>query len=138
MILIEKQSPPLHFVDESKAFYLFLKLFISIVALGSGVTITAVHPGTPVPSNLTREHFLGNVFLRNVILPPVFHLFCRTTTQAAQTSVYCACSEECGCVTGQYFENVRLATPTSAAQDADAAARLWCMSCQMLSIPEEW
>ncbi|CDW52628.1 procollagen lysine,2 oxoglutarate 5 dioxygenase [Trichuris trichiura] len=119
---------------------------------GSGITVSIAHPGTPVPSELMRNSWAFWSLFHMFVLQPVFHLFCRTTMQGAQTTVYCACSEECGKVTGNYYElvararlyaqyltltlflrNAKKDCPNAAARDDAAAKRLWDISCEMQS-----
>ncbi|KRZ19517.1 Procollagen-lysine,2-oxoglutarate 5-dioxygenase 3 [Trichinella pseudospiralis] len=105
---------------------------------GTGVTVHIVHPGTPVPSELMRHNWLSMVVFHTFIIRPLQHLFCRTVYQGSQTTVYCACSEECGEETGNYYENMRKDTPSAAAMDDEAAKKLWKLSCQLLKINENW
>ncbi|KRZ83626.1 Procollagen-lysine,2-oxoglutarate 5-dioxygenase, partial [Trichinella sp. T8] len=105
---------------------------------GTGVTVHIVHPGTPVPSELMRHNWLSMVVFHTFIIRPLQHLFCRTVYQGSQTTVYCACSDECGEDTGNYYENMRKDTPSAAAMDDEAAKKLWKLSCQLLKINENW
>ena len=62
-------------------------------------------------------------------------LMAKNAWQGAQTSIYCAVSEEMEGVSGQYLADCyiqRLKNPI--ALDDDAAERLWQVSCQMVGL----
>lgn len=65
------------------------------------------------------------------------YLFLKTPWQGAQTTIYCAVSEDLDGVSGQYLGDCkieRLKTP--AATDDVMAERLWHLSCSMVSLKE--
>lgn len=82
----------------------------------TGVNCYAVHPGV-VASNIWRR------------LPwPIRPLFTRrmiSTEQGAQTSLYCATSDEVANDSGLYYDERKRADANPAATNADAAAELW-------------
>lgn len=88
----------------------------------TGVNIYALHPGV-VASNIWRR------------LPwPIRPLFTRrmiTPEQGAQTSLYCATSDEVANDSGLYYDECKRAEPNRATLDPEAAAELWQRS-------EEW
>ena len=62
-------------------------------------------------------------------------LLCKNPQQGAQTSIYCAVSEEMEGVSGNYLVDCkikRLTTP--AATDDEAAERLWRISAKMVGL----
>ena len=66
------------------------------------------------------------------LLRPIFF---KTVEQGAQTTIYCAVSEEMEGVTGQYLEScrvTRLRNPQ--ATDDEAADKLWEMSKEMVGM----
>lgn len=97
-------------------------LFVTELArrlAGTGVSVNAVHPGV-VGTSLSRK--------MPAILGKIFNVFALTPARGALTSLHVALSEEGGRESGKYFTKARLANPSRAAQDAEAAARLWAWS----------
>lgn len=91
---------------------------------GSGVTANCLHPGT-VATGYGRDGDTNGVlaFGLQVIKP-----FILTPEKGARTSVFLAASPEVAEVTGAYFVKCRPRRPSKAAQDAEAARRLWEVS----------
>ena len=56
------------------------------------------------------------------------HLVSRWPAKGAETLVWLAASPDVDGVTGGYFVDKQLRTPSAAAQDANAARRLWDVS----------
>ena len=98
-----------------------------------GVTTNAVHPGF-VRSGFGRDGDGGKLF---DVLMPVIQLIALSAEQGAYTSVYVASSPEVADVTGKFFVKCKPVTPSAAAQDDAAAARLWDVSADLtvLSTP---
>lgn len=90
---------------------------------GTGVTVNAVHPGM-VATGIWRE--TGGFFGR--LINTVAPLFMRTPEAGAATSIYVATAPEIEGQTGLYFSDSKPATPSKAAQDDEAAKRLWAIS----------
>jgi NAD(P)-dependent dehydrogenase (short-subunit alcohol dehydrogenase family) len=90
----------------------------------TGVTTNALHPGF-VASRFGRDGDTG--WLGSLALP-LSKPFALTPKQGAQTSVYVASAPELEGVTGGYWVKSAPASPTKAAQDDDAARRLWEVS----------
>ncbi len=90
---------------------------------GAGMTTNALHPGF-VATRFGHNNG-GLVSLGMKALQKVAAL---TPEQGAQTSLYLATSPEVAGVSGQYFSNRRAVSPSAAAQDDQAAARLWAWS----------
>ena len=89
---------------------------------GTGVTANAFHPGF-VASGFNRNN--GPLMRVGMALT---RPFARSTTKGAETLVWLADSEEAGAVNGAYLVDRRRVTPSPAAQDRDAARRLWQVS----------
>jgi NAD(P)-dependent dehydrogenase (short-subunit alcohol dehydrogenase family) len=95
---------------------------------GFGVTANSFHPGL-VASRFNRNNgaLMGGVMT-------LLRAFSRSTVKGAETLVWLADSEEAGAVSGGYFFDCRQVTPAAAAQDADAANRLWEVSQQQTAL----
>jgi len=96
---------------------------------GTGVTVNCLHPGT-VATGYGRDGDASGVlaFGLKVIKP-----FILSPERGAQTSVYLAASPDVAGVTGKYFVKCRARTPSRAAQDTEAARRLWDRSEELLA-----
>ncbi len=95
----------------------------------TGVTANAVHPGF-VASRFGRDGDTGR--LTNLVFP-LLRPFALTPEQGAQTQVYVASAPELAGITGGYWVKSTPATPSTAAQDDAAAARLWEISEQLVA-----
>ena len=89
---------------------------------GSGVTANCLHPGV-IASGFGHNNggFFGLVM-------KLGSPFLSTPEKGARTSVYVSTSEEGAKVSGKYFKNSKQTTPSKAAQDDEAAAKLWAAS----------
>jgi NAD(P)-dependent dehydrogenase (short-subunit alcohol dehydrogenase family) len=96
---------------------------------GSDVTAIALHPGF-VASRFGRDG--DSAFPMNLLFPLV-KPFALTPEQGAQTQVYLASAPELAGITGGYWVKSAPATPSAAAQDDAAAARLWEVSEQLVA-----
>ena len=94
------------------------------------VTANAVHPGF-VGSNFAREGDMGALGAVGMVLLRPFAL---SSAAGARTSVYLASSPDVNGVTGQYFYKCRVTSPSKAALDDEAAARLWDVSAELTGI----
>lgn len=102
-------------------------------AAGRSVTSNSFHPGFVPGSQFGR--FLPGP------LTSLFRLIgavpgTSSVADGAAELLHVAVSEETGETTGQYFSGQQPVTPASAAQEPDAAARLWRHSAEMLGIDE--
>lgn len=95
-----------------------------------GVTTNAVHPGF-VRSGFGRDGDGGKLF---DVLMPVIQLIALSAEQGAYTSVYVASSPDVADVTGKFFVKCKPVTPSAAAQDDAAAARLWDVSAELTGL----
>jgi NAD(P)-dependent dehydrogenase (short-subunit alcohol dehydrogenase family) len=89
---------------------------------GTGVTANCFHPGF-VATGFNRNNGLL-MRLGMAISRP----FARSAEKGAETLVWLANSEAAGETTGGYFFDEHLVTPSAAAQDREAARRLWEIS----------
>ena len=96
---------------------------------GSGVTANCLHPGF-VATNFTAGK--GWTFRMFQAMARVFAI---SPENGAKTTVYLASSPEVERATGGYYSKCKLATPTAAARDDDAARRLWDLSESMTHVP---
>jgi NAD(P)-dependent dehydrogenase (short-subunit alcohol dehydrogenase family) len=90
----------------------------------TGVTANAVHPGF-VASSFGRDGDTGRF---GTLLFPLLKPFALSPEQGARTQVYVASAPELAGITGGYWVKSAPATPSAAAQDDAAAARLWEVS----------
>jgi NAD(P)-dependent dehydrogenase (short-subunit alcohol dehydrogenase family) len=91
---------------------------------GTGVTANAVHP-VFVASSFGRDGDTGRF---GALLFPLLKPFALSPEQGARTQVYVASAPELAGITGGYWVKSAPATPSTAAQDDAAAARLWEVS----------
>ena len=99
---------------------------------GTRVTANAVHPGgvaTRLGTNATGT--LGK------LIPLVMRPFMKTPAQGAATSLYVATSPDLAKTNGRYFAESREHQPNRAARDAEAARRLWNLSCEWVDVAVE-
>ena len=89
---------------------------------GTGVTANSFHPGF-VATGFNRNNGLlmriGMAFSRP---------FARSAAKGAVTLVWLVDSEAAGDISAGYFFDERIITPSAAAQDREAARRLWAVS----------
>ena len=75
-------------------------------------------------------------FSQQWIAVPLALLFFKTSWQGAQTTIYCAVSEEMDRVSGQYLSDCQIVKKmvNPQATDDDIAERLWEVSVQMVGL----
>ena len=95
---------------------------------GTHVTVNALHPGV-VSTELQRHMFLSSP----LAYPIRWYLF-KTAEQGAQTTVYCAVSEEMEGISGKYLADCAFKEPCKGAQDDDAAKKLWDLSLKLVGL----
>ena len=92
---------------------------------GTGVVAHSLHPG------FVNSEFGGGGDVGGA-LRPLLNLskkvFAISPEKGAKTTIHVATSAEAGAVTGRYWSNSRLATPSKAALDDGAAKKLWEIS----------
>jgi NAD(P)-dependent dehydrogenase (short-subunit alcohol dehydrogenase family) len=95
---------------------------------GSGVSANCVHPGavsTRLGSNTGAARYVT----------PLLRPFMKSPAEGARTSIHLATSPDLE-VSGRYFADMREARASKAAQDAEAARRLWKLSAELCGMPE--
>ena len=96
---------------------------------GTGVDVNCLHPGT-VASGFARDGDTSGVFAFGI---KVIKPFVLTSEQGARTSIYVASAPELSGVSGRYFVRRKPHTPSKAARDDEAAARLWKVSEELVA-----
>jgi retinol dehydrogenase-12 len=97
---------------------------------GTGVTANALHPGV-VRTGFGRDGDSHGWFAIGIKIGGVFFL---SPKKGARTSVYLASSPEVEGRTGEYWVRCRSVKPSKAAQDEEAARRLWDVSAQLVGL----
>lgn len=97
---------------------------------GTGVTVNCLHPGF-VASSFGDN----NSGLFRIVLSLAKRFVAISVAQGAETPVYVASSPSLEGVTGKYFDKSREREPNAAAQDDQAAARLWRESASLAGLP---
>jgi retinol dehydrogenase-12 len=95
---------------------------------GTGVTSNCLHPGT-VATGLGWNNGWWAVLIAKAL-----GLFFRTPEQGADTVVYLVTSPEVEGINGKYFYNRREIQPSRAAQEDEAARRLWQISVELTGL----
>ena len=96
---------------------------------GTGVTANCLHPGTVATGYARDGDATGFLAFGVKAIRP----FILTPEQGARTSVYLASSPDVAGVTGRYFVRCRSRTPSAAARNEAAAARLWSTSEELVA-----
>ena len=79
-----------------------------------------------------------HICMQILLMWPVRSLITKTAWQGAQTTIYCAVSEEMDGVSGQYLSDCKIKKLTNLqATDDSIAERLWAVSMQMVGLEEE-
>ncbi|XP_061193007.1 uncharacterized protein LOC133201230 [Saccostrea echinata] len=94
---------------------------------GTGVTVNSLHPGSVITE--LQRYVPGYK-----IIWPLIALIFKTPREGAQTNIYCAVDESLDNVTGKYFSDCAVKEESKAAQDDEAARRLWEVSAQMVNL----
>jgi NAD(P)-dependent dehydrogenase (short-subunit alcohol dehydrogenase family) len=97
---------------------------------GTGVSANSLHPGTVRTGYGADGDTKGFLAFGIKISAPFF----LSPAQGARTSIYLASSPEVDGVSGQYFVKCKPVQPKRQAQDADAAARLWRVSEELVGL----
>ena len=95
---------------------------------GTHVTVNALHPGV-VTTELQRHSILSSPLL----YPVRWYVF-KTSEQGAQTTIYCAVSEDMEGVSGKYLRDCHIVDPSKASQDDDMAKKLWEVSLKLVGL----
>lgn len=87
---------------------------------GSGVTANCLHPGI-IDSGIWKNVPIPLSWILNFILKH----FCKTPEQGAQTTIYCAVSEELNGVNGKYFLDCKEHRLNQGVQDSSKGKKYW-------------
>ena len=96
---------------------------------GTGVTANCLHPGFVATDFTAGNGWLGWAFrigARLIAIAP---------DEGAKTSIYLASSPDVEGISGEYFDKCKVAVPSAAARDTEAARRLWRLSEEMTGVP---
>jgi NAD(P)-dependent dehydrogenase (short-subunit alcohol dehydrogenase family) len=96
---------------------------------GTPITANALHPGF-VKTRIGDS--VGGVYA--LIFKTLKLLQAIPLEEGAATPTYLASSPEAAKTTGQYFSSCRVRTPSAAAQDDEAARRLWDVSVKLTGV----
>ncbi|XP_007253598.3 retinol dehydrogenase 12 [Astyanax mexicanus] len=124
----EKSYAPRRAYGQSKLANILFTRSLAKRLKGTGVTVYSLHPGV-VRSDLWRN--LSKPIQAAVkILTP----FSKSTTQGAQTSIYCSVEPQLERESGGYYSDCAPAICSREASDDEMAQKLWELSCHMLDI----
>jgi len=107
---------------ETKLANILFTIELARLLEGTGVTANCFHPGF-VASGFNRNNGALMRFGMALTRP-----FARSSEKGAETLVWLVDSPEVSDQTGGYFFDKRRTPPSAAAQDAEAARRLWAVS----------
>ena len=127
-IHFEKDYSPYEAYFHSKLANVLFTRELSKHLEGTHVTANSLHPGA-VRTDLER-HFS----LLSTLMVPVRWYMYKSAEQGAQTSIYCAVSEEMEGVSGKYLADCAIKEPSKGAQDDDAARKLWDLSLKLVGL----
>ncbi len=108
--------------SETKLANILFTVELARLLQGTGVTANCFHPGF-VTTGFNRNNGPFMRFGMNLV-----RVFARSPEKGAETLVWLVDSPEVSDQSGGYYFDKRLTSPSPAAQDADAARRLWAVS----------
>ncbi|EER91987.1 hypothetical protein BDA96_01G328600 [Sorghum bicolor] len=94
---------------------------------GVNISANSVHPGV-IATNLFRGRTIVAVFLNTI-----GRIMCRSAEQGAATTCYVAMHPQVKGLSGKYFANCNVASPSSQATDVELAKKLWQFSLETVS-----
>ncbi|XP_066345752.1 short-chain dehydrogenase TIC 32, chloroplastic-like [Miscanthus floridulus] len=94
---------------------------------GVNISANAVHSGV-ITTNLFRNRTIVSALLNSI-----GRIICRTVEQGAATTCYVAMHPQVKGISGKYFTNCDIASPSSQASDAELAKKLWQFSFKIVS-----
>ena len=97
---------------------------------GTGVTANCLHPGF-VGTRLGQNN-ATNFFIK--ALARTIMTFGISPEEGAKTIIHLASSPDVATISGEYFYKCKVAEPSLAAQDDDAAKRLWDVSAKIAGV----
>ena len=99
---------------------------------GTGVTVNALHPG-----HIATDIWKTNFGLIGPALKRIMGLFSLSPEEGAENSIYLATSPDLEGVNGKYFIKTEPAQSSPISYDEDTARRLWDVSADLTSLPED-
>ena len=96
---------------------------------GSGVTVSAVHPGW------VGTRFGANNGILGGAITGLARLFARTPEKGAETPIWLATALELEAVSGRYYCDCREHRSSKVSYDEAAQARLWKVSAELVGLP---
>ena len=124
----EKSYRPLKAYSQSKLANILFTRELSRRLEGSGVTANCLHPGFVATNFTTGRGLTFRIFQLGA------KLFAITPEDGAKTTIYLASSPEVEGATGGYYAKSKPSRPTKAAQDDEAARRLWTLTEGMVGV----
>jgi NAD(P)-dependent dehydrogenase (short-subunit alcohol dehydrogenase family) len=115
--------------SQSKLANILFTLELTERLQGKAATANALHPGW-VATNIGAN----NIPIFGRLGKALINLTAVSPEKGAQTTLYLATSPEVAAVSGQYFKDCRPARTSAAAQDKEAARRLWAVSEELVGI----
>ncbi|PAN48624.1 hypothetical protein PAHAL_9G395800 [Panicum hallii] len=94
---------------------------------GVNISANAVHPGV-IATNLFRGRTIVAAFLNSI-----GRIMCRSVEQGAATTCYVAMHPQVKGISGKYFADCNISSPSVQASDAELAKKLWQFSLQTVS-----
>ncbi|HSB96800.1 MAG TPA: SDR family oxidoreductase, partial [Spongiibacteraceae bacterium] len=94
---------------------------------GSNITVNCLHPGF-VATRFAHANAIYNIAM--TLMRP----FQRSIAKGSQTSIYLCAAPEVANISGEYFADCKVATPTPYGRDDNAAKKLWDISEQMVAL----
>ncbi|PVH32424.1 hypothetical protein PAHAL_9G395700 [Panicum hallii] len=94
---------------------------------GVNISANAVHPG------VIRTNLFRNRTIVSVLLNTIGRIISRSVEQGAATTCYVAMHTQVKGISGKYFANCNIGSPSSQASDAELAKKLWQFSLQTVS-----
>lgn len=103
---------------------------------GTKITVNSLHPGIVRGTGLVKYTPLNRLWVRFVTFP-VTWLLLKTPKDGAQTTVFLATSAEVEGISGKYFSDCQLRTPSELVLDTEKLHRLWTVSTELVGLPAE-
>lgn len=127
-IQLDNNFTPWKAYGNSKLFNILFTRELANQLVDTNVTANCLHPGV-VATNFAQS---GSWIMRTLFT--IGKPFFISPKKGAETSIYLATSDKVKEVNGAYFRNKKVATPSKAARDDEAAKQLWDMSKKLCSI----
>jgi NAD(P)-dependent dehydrogenase (short-subunit alcohol dehydrogenase family) len=130
-LMAERSYKPMEVYGRSKLANILFTTELARRLEGTGVTANCLHPGSVATGYARDGDTTGFMAWGTRIYA---HLpISLTPEQGARTTVYLASSPDVAGTTGAYFAKCREKTPSAAARDDAAAARLWAVSEELVA-----